>query len=388
VTHEPFELRVADTAIADLRVRLARARFPDQPPGPAWAYGADLDFMRDLVAYWQDGFDWRAAEARLNAFPNRQVDLAAVKLHFLHVPGVGPDPHPLLLLHGWPGSVLEFLDLIPRLTDPGRFGGDPADAFTVVAPSLPGFGLSFSPGQPRFSAEAIADCLAALMTDVLGYPRFGAQGGDWGAFVSARLGYAYPERLTGIHLNFLPLRRDAGLVADPTPDERRYVEELSGFLREEAGYQAIQGTRPQTLAYALTDSPVGLAAWIIEKFRAWSDCDGDLERVFTKDRLLANISLYWFSGAIGSSFWPYYARAHGPWPIPEGETVDVPTGYAAFPREILRPPRTLAARTFTKIERWTSMERGGHFAAMEQPVALAGDIRQFFRSQRYEGRKP
>ncbi|MFC0339837.1 epoxide hydrolase family protein [Paracoccus niistensis] len=374
-----FELSVPQDAIDDLRFRLGRTRFPDEAPDSGWSHGADLTFMRDLAAYWREQFDWRAAEARLNAFPQYKVDLAGIGLHFLHVPGQGPDPHPLLLSHGWPGSVFEFLNLIPRLADPGRFGGDPADAFTVIAPSLPGFGLSFAPHQPRFSAEAMADCLASLMTDVLGYTRFGAQGGDWGSFIAARLGHAYPDRISGIHLNFLPLRRDAELVAEPTPEEARYLQELAHFLREEAGYQAIQGTRPQTLAYGLTDSPAGLAAWITEKFRAWSDCLGNLETAISRDDLLANISLYWFTGAINSSFWPYYARAHGPWPVPEGETVDVPTGYAAFPREILRPPRSLVARTFTDIRRWTSFERGGHFAALEQPDALAADIRAFFR---------
>lgn len=376
---KPFELRVPDAAIADLRERLRLTRLPpDQPAGAAWAYGTDLGYMKSLVGYWRDGFDWRAEEARLNAFPQARVALRGIDLHFLRVPGVGPNPHPLLLLHGWPGSVLEFLDIIPMLTDPGRFGGDPADAFTVVAPSLPGFGLSFTPHAPRLSAEAIADLLAELMTDVLGYGRFGAQGGDWGAFVSARLGFSHPALVSGIHLNFMPLRRDAGLASDPGPDERRYLDELAVFLAEEAGYQAIQGTRPQTLAYALTDSPAGLAAWIVEKFRGWSDCGGDVESVFPRDRLLGNIGLYWFTGAIGASFWVYYARAHGPWPVPEGQTVDVPAGYAAFPREILRPPRSLAERTFTDIRRWSEMTRGGHFAALEQPGALAQEIRAFF----------
>jgi microsomal epoxide hydrolase len=291
---------------------------------------------------------------------------------------------PLLLAHGWPGSVFEFLELVPRLADPARFGGDPADAFTVVAPSLPGFGLSFAPGQPRFSVEAIADCLADLMT-VLGYQRFAAQGGDWGAFVASRLGHAHAERMIGIHLNLMPLRRDPDMVADPTPEERTYLDELAAWLKEETGYQWIQGTRPQTLAFALTDSPAGLAAWIVEKFRAWSDCDGDVESVFTKDQLLANISLYWFTGAIGSSFWPYYARMHGPWPIPAGATIGVPTGYCEFPREILRPPRSLAARTYSDIRRWSVMPRGGHFAALEQPDALAREIRAFFRPLRTAG---
>lgn len=377
-----FSLSVPEEAIADLRQRLVRTRFPDQAPGEPWAYGADLGYMRELVDHWLDRFDWRAAEARLNALPQFKVPLHGIDVHYLHVPGQGPDPCPLLLLHGWPGSVLEFLELIPRLADPARFGGDPADAFTVVAPSLPGFGLSFTPGQPRFSAEAIADCLAELMTRVLDHERFAAQGGDWGSFVASRLGFAHADHVMGIHLNLMPLRRDPAIVADPSPDERRYLDELAVFLKEETGYQAIQGTRPQTLAFALTDSPARLAAWIVEKFRIWSDCGGDVESVFTKDQLLANIGLYWFTGAIGSSFWPYYARLHGPWPVPEGATVDVPAGYAEFPHEILRPPRSLAARTYTDIRRWTVMPRGGHFAAMEQPEALADEIRAFFRPLR------
>ncbi len=278
---QPFTLRVPDDAIADLRQRLARTRFPDQAPGAPWAYGTDVFYLQGLVDHWREGFDWRAVEDRLNALPNFKVPLHGIDLHFLHVPGRGPAPLPLLLLHGWPGSVLEFLEIIPHLTDPARFGGDPTDAFTVVAPSLPGFGLSFAPGQKRFPVEAIADCLAELMTGVLGYQRFGAQGGDWGSFVASRLGYAHAAHLAGIHLNLLPLRRDPAMIADPSPEERRYLGELAAWLKEEAGYQWIQGTRPQTLAFALTDSPAGLAAWIVEKFRAWSDCGGDVETVFT-----------------------------------------------------------------------------------------------------------
>ena len=384
-TPEPFTLQVPDAALADLRERLARTRFPDQAPGEPWAYGTDVGWMRDFVAYWRDRFDWRAEEARLNALPQFKVPLHGIDLHYLHVPGRGPDPLPLLLSHGWPGSVFEFLDLIPRLTDPARFGDDPADAFTVVAPSLPGYGLSFAPGQPRFGVDAIANCFADLMTEVLGYRRFAAQGGDWGSFITGRLGYAHADRLVGIHVNMMPVRRDPNMVKNPTPEERQFVDDLTLFLKEETGYQWIQGTRPQTLAFALTDSPAGLAAWVVEKFRTWSDSRGDVESVFSRDHLLANIALYWFTGAIGSSFWPYYARMHGPWPIPEGETVDVPTGYCAFPREIVRPPRSVAERTFTDIRRWTVMPRGGHFAAMEQPDALAREIREFFRPLREVG---
>jgi microsomal epoxide hydrolase len=379
---EDFALRVPESAIADLRERLARTRFPDQAPGEPWAYGTNVDYLRGLVEYWRTAFDWRAQEARLNAFPQFKVPLHDIDVHFLHVPGKGPNPSPLLLMHGWPGSVLEFLDLIPRLTDPARFGGDPADAFTVVAPSLPGYGLSFRPGQKRFGIEEIADCLADLMTETLGYRRFAAQGGDWGGITASRMGYAHADKLIGIHVNLLAVRREPGMLTDPTPEERKYLDELAYWLKEETGYQWIQGTRPQTLSFGLTDSPAGLAAWIIEKFRAWSDCGGDVESAFTRDQLLANISLYWFTGAIGSSFFPYYFRMHRPWPIPDGGTIAVPTGYAEFPHEILRAPRSLAARTYTDVRRWTVMQRGGHFAAMEQPEALATEVQAFFRPLR------
>jgi pimeloyl-ACP methyl ester carboxylesterase len=379
---EPFTLRVPDEAIADLRDRLARTRFPDQAPGDPWAYGTDIGYLRQLVEYWHGTFDWRAEEARLNALPQFKVPLCGIDLHFLHVPGKGPAPCPLLLLHGWPGSVFEFLELIPRLTDPARFGGDPADAFTVVAPSLPGYGLSFKPGQPRFGIEEIADCVAELMREVLSYTSFAVQGGDWGAITASRLGYAHPEKLIGIHLNLLAIRRDQQDVANPTPEEQAYLDHRAIWLRDETGYQWIQGTKPQTLAFALSDSPAGLAAWIVEKFRTWSDCGGNVEAAFTRDRLLANISFYWFTGAIGSSFWPYYAVRHRPWPIPDGQTIDVPAGYAQFPAEILRPPRSLAERTYTDIRRWTVLPRGGHFAALEQPEALANEVREFFRPLR------
>ena len=379
---QPFSLRVLDNAITDLRERLARTRFPDQAPGDPWAYGTSVDYLRGLIEYWCTNFDWRAQEARLNAFPQFKAPLHDIDVHFLHVPGKGPNSCPLLLMHGWPGSVFEFMDIIPRLTDPARYGGDPADAFTVVAPSLPGYGMSFRPDQKRFGIEEIADCLADLMTETLGYRRFAAQGGDWGGITASRMGYAHADKLIGIHLNLLAVRRDTNMVSNPTPEERTYLGEIAQWLKEETGYQWIQGTRPQTLSFALTDSPAGLAAWIVEKFRIWSDCNGDVESAFTRDQLLANISLYWFTAAIGSSFFPYYFRMHRPWPIPEGGRIEVPTGYAAFPREILRAPRSLAERTYTDIRRWTVQPRGGHFAAMEEPEALADDVRAFFRPLR------
>jgi pimeloyl-ACP methyl ester carboxylesterase len=377
----PFQVHVADETLADLNQRLERVRWPDEAPGLAWSYGTSLTYMKELVAYWRERYDWRTHEAALNGFPQFTAPVAGITLHFIHVEGRGPGPLPLLLSHGWPGSVWEFHKIIPLLTDPARFGGDPADAFTVVAPSLPGYGFSFTPGQPRFGIVEIADAFAALMTDTLGYRRFAAQGGDWGGFITSRLGAAYPDRLIGIHVNLLSLRRDIGRPANPTDEERRYLDELARWLREETGYQWIQGTRPQTLAYGLTDSPVGLAAWIVEKFRAWSDCGGDVERRFSKDELLTNIMLYWVTGAVNSSFWPYYARYHGPWPIADGQRIEVPTAYAAFPKEIVRPPRSLAESMYN-IRRWTVMPAGGHFAALEEPEALASDIRAFFRDLR------
>jgi microsomal epoxide hydrolase len=377
----PFTLHVPDAELADLRDRIARARLPDQAPEPAWTYGTDVGYLRGLLAHWGGAFDWRAQEAALNAFPQFRVPLHGIDLHVLHVPGEGPAPRPLLLCHGWPGSVFEFLDLIPRLTHPSRFGGDAADAFTVVAPSLPGYGLSFQPGQRRFGLEAMADCLAALTTEVLGHRRFFVQGGDWGAFIASRLGATRPEAVAGIHLNFLAVRRDPAMLANPTPEEARFLAELAVFLKEETGYQWIQGTRPQTLAFGLADSPAGLAAWMVEKFRAWTDNDGTPDSAVDRDRMLANIALYWFTGCTGASFPPYHARLHGPWPI---DRVEVPMGYCEFPREILRPPRSVAERVYGDIRRWTVMPKGGHFAALEQPEALAAEIRAFFRPLRGE----
>jgi microsomal epoxide hydrolase len=350
-----------------LFTRLARTRWPDEPPLESWRSGTSLAYMKELVAYWREKFDWRAAEARLNAFPQFKVALRGIDLHFLHVPGKRPDAMPLLLSHGWPGSVFEFLRLIPLLQED----------FTIVAPSLPGYGLSFAPGQQRFGSDEMAGLFHELMTGVLGYQRYGCQGGDWGASISSVLGHAHPDSVIGIHLNLLTVRRDPKLSSDP-----KYTRQLKDFLAEETGYQAIQGTKPQTLAFGLTDSPAGLAAWIVEKFRSWSDCDGVPENAIPRDDMLANIALYWFTGAIGSSFWPYYARLHSGWPIPLGGTIGVPMGYAEFPREILTPPRALAETVYTDIRRWSVMPKGGHFAALEQPEALAREVRAFFAGLR------
>jgi len=370
----PFRLEVPAPALEDLRERLARTRLPDEPPLEPWSTGTSLSYLEELIDYWRTRFDWRAWEAKLNTFPQFQAQIGGIDLHFIHQPSKKPKAIPLLISHGWPGSVFEFHKLIPLL----------AEHFSVVAPSLPGYGLSFKPGQKRFGAPEIADLFAELMTS-LGYERFAYQGGDWGASIGSVLGWKHPQRLLGLHLNLLMVPRNPNQTVS-TPEEKAYIEQLRHFLKEEAGYQAIQGTKPQTLAYGLTDSPAGLAAWIVEKFRAWTDNDGNPERAVSRDEMLANISLYCFTGAIGSSFWPYYARLHGEWPIPRGKTVDVPFAYAEFPKEILTPPRSIASKVYTNIQRWTVMPKGCHFAALEQPQALARDIIEFFRSR--NGQEP
>ena len=366
---ERFRLDVADDVLDDLRDRLARTRWPDEVPDSGWRYGASLAFLQRLTDHWREGFDWRAQEAELNAFDQFRVPLGGIDLHFIHQQGAGPDPIPLLLLHGWPGSVWEFHELIPRLT---------AEGFTVVAPSLPGYTLSYRPGQPRLGVNEMADVFAELMTDVLGYARFGAQGGDWGAYITGRLAHAHADKLLGVHLNYLPLPRPMAFPDEPSEEEIAYREELQRWQAEETGYSAIQGTKPQTLAYGLTDSPAGLAAWIAEKFHRWTDHDGDLEHAVGLDSLLTNITLYWVTGAINASFWPYYAVRHEPWDMPSAPS-PVPAAYASFPAEIRHPPRSFAERVLT-IVRWTEMPHGGHFAALEAPDALAGDITAFFRT--------
>jgi pimeloyl-ACP methyl ester carboxylesterase len=369
---KPFTLKVPDAQIAELAQRLALTRWPDEPPLEPWSTGTSLAYMQSIAEYWRSGFDWRRWETKLNGFRQFTAAIGGIDLHFIHEPGPTPDAMPLLISHGWPGSVFEFHKLIAPLTA----------HFTVIAPSLPGYTLSFAPGQKRFGVEDIADLYATLMRDVLGYRRFGAQGGDWGAFIASVLAQRYPDMLTGIHLNLLAVRRDGRLPGSGSREERAFLDQLGHFLKEETGYQWIQGTKPQTLAFALTDSPVGLAAWIIEKFRTWTDCDGNPEAAVSRDEMLANISLYWFTGAVGSAFWPYYARLHRPWPIRDGEPIGVPMGYAEFPKEILTPPRTLAERTYSNIRRWSVMPKGGHFAALEQPDALAGEIIAFFKELR------
>ena len=378
----PFTLSVPDSVLSDLKQRLKNTRWPDEIPDNNWQFGADLGYLKDLCTYWADEYDWRLHEGVINQFKQYKAQVAGIDLHFIYEEGKGENPLPLLLSHGWPGSVYEFHKIIPMLTDPESYGGSPDDSFTVIAPSLPGFTFSYEPGQARFSVEEITDAFAELMTEVLGFDSFVAQGGDWGGFITSRMGFAYPDLLKAIHLNFLAVRRDPSIVENPSEEEAVFLKQLNKFLKDETGYQWIQGTKPQTLAYGLTDSPVGLASWLVEKFHTWTDHGGDLDGYFGRDTMLTDIMLYWITGAIGSSFWPYYARMHGPWPIPIGKTVDVPMGYIQFPKEILSPPRSVADLFYSDIQSWTECDEGGHFAALEQPESLVKDMRQFFRAFR------
>ncbi len=384
MTVRAFRISIPDAAIQDLRNRLKVARWPASLDPDGWEDGASLSFMKRLVDHWLHRYDWRVHEERLNRLPNQMMTVDGQDIHFVHQPGKGPSPMPLVLTHGWPGSFIEMEHLIPLLVDPGAHGGDPADAFHVVVPSLPGYGFSPAPLRAGMSSRGIAILWQGLMAG-LGYSRFGAQGGDIGAGVSTWLARLFPDRVSGIHLNYIPgsYRPPLGESMPPlTSDEQAFLDKGASWSALEGAYAALHGTKPQTLSFALTDSPIGLAGWIAEKIRAWSDCDGDIESVMSMDTLLTDISLYWFTGAIGSSFWPYYARLHAGWPIPEGGTIGVPMAYAEFPKEILIPPRSLAEKTYTDIRRWTVMPKGGHFAALEQPEALARDVRAFFAGLR------
>jgi microsomal epoxide hydrolase len=376
----PFSIDVPEPLLVDLRERLLRARWPGEIPGSGWEYGTNLAYLRELVDYWRTAYDWRLHERELNRFRHYRALVDGIGLHFIHERGAGPNPLPLLLIHGWPGSVYEFSTVIPRLADPARFGGDPADSFDVIAPSLPGYGFSDPARERGFNIRRMGDLLARLM-ELLGYPRFLAQGGDWGAVIASYLGSAYLDRLLGIHLNMLGAGPHPEDRVNLSPAELAFLKEAEKFQRDGAGYQWIQGTRPQTLAYGLNDSPVGLAAWLVEKFRAWTDCDGEVERRLSKDRMLTLITIYWATQTIDSSMRLYYEERHHPWRLRKGERIRVPTGIAAFPREIFRPPREWAERVYNVV-RWTALPSGGHFAAMEEPEALVAEIRTFARQLR------
>jgi len=379
----PFRIAVPEHLLQDLRDRLGRTRFPGPIAGGGWDYGTDLAYMRDLVTYWKERYDWRFAETALNRMPQFMATVEGVDLHFVHVKARDSRPLPLLFSHGWPGSFWEVHRILGPLTDPAAHGGDPDDAFDVVAPSLPGYGFSQDPARPGMGPRTIARLFAALMTDVLGYSRFGAQGGDWGAAITSWLGHEHAGAVVGIHLNMIGARPNTGDGAPPLTDaEQTFIADVREWLQAEGGYQHIQGTKPQTLAYSLNDSPAGLAAWIVEKFRAWSDCGGNVESRFTKDELLTNVMIYWVTGSIGSSV-RLYAEARrelGPQLGPR-ERIEVPTAFARFPAELTRPPREWVERAYN-IQRWSEFGRGGHFAALEEPELLVDDIRAFFRPLR------
>jgi microsomal epoxide hydrolase len=377
---EPFKIAVPEDVLADLRDRLARTRFPDEVPDTGWEYGTNLAYLKELIGHWRTRYDWRTHERQLNRFGHFRAEVDGLKIHFIHEKGRGPNPKPLLIMHGWPGSVYEFDRIIPMLTDPDSHGGDGSDSFTVIAPSLPGYGFSDHPSSRAMNIQTIAEICFKLMTEVLGYSRFAAQGGDWGSAIVSRIGEVHADRVYGIHLNLVTATRglEGRNPAELTEAEKVFLAEADKWRREETGYQWIQGTKPQTLAYGLNDSPAGLAAWIVEKFRSWSDCHGDVESRFTKDQLLTNVMIYWVTQTINSSTRLYYEARHHPWRFEPHSKIAAPTAVAVFPGEMVRPPREWAERLYN-IRRWTVMPAGGHFAAMEEPGLLAGDIRAFFR---------
>jgi len=380
---ETFGIRISDAVLADLARRLDATRWPDELENTNWEFGSNLAYMRSLVNYWRHRYDWRHEEAVLNQLPQFRIEVDGLHIHFVHVCGRGPAPLPLIVTHGWPGSFVEMLKLIPLLADPAAHGGSAEDAFDVIVPSLPGYGFSDRPRVRGMEPHKTAALWAGLMRE-LGYERFGAQGGDWGSGVSIALGLNHPERILGIHLNYIAGRFLLGGTLNVQPQDElasAYLAQLRAWWDAEGGYSHEQGTKPQTLSYGLNDSPVGLAAWIIEKFRTWSDCAGDVESIFTRDELLTNIMLYWVTETASSSARLYYESRERPLSLSRTNRVEPPVAVALFPKELPMPPRSLAERGLN-IVRWTLMPKGGHFAAMEQPELLAKDLQEFFRSLR------
>jgi microsomal epoxide hydrolase len=375
---DTFEVAVESADVAALEDRLRNARWPDQLPDAGWVYGTNREYLRSLCAYWRDDYDWSGFEDRCNRFAQFTTMIDGQQIHFYHVRSPSQAARPLLLPHGWPGSVVEFLDVLGPLTEPSAHGGSADDAFTVVAPSLPGYGFSGPTREQEYGIRRVATTLATLM-DRLGYDWYFVQGGDWGSLVAAILAARYPDRVAAIHTNMLlvkpsTLNDPVGMLNDAGLDEYRRTKE---FQEHGSGYREIQSTKPQTLAYGLADSPVGLAGWIVEKFRAWSDGE-DLETRFGRDRLLDNLSVYWLTNTINSSMRLYYETDFDA-AIPE--TVSVPTGFARYPAEVQRIPRQWAEAVYN-IVHWTEMPEGGHFAAMEVPDLFVDDVREFFRQFR------
>ena len=375
-TIEEFRIDIPQAELDDLRERLARTRWPDQVPGAGWDYGIALDDVRELAGYWGSGYDWRVHERRLNGFAQFTTEIDGQTVHFLHVRSAHQDALPLIMTHGWPGSVVEFMEVIGPLTDPGAYGGDPRDAFHMVIPSIPGFGFSGPTRERGWNVSRVARAWDELMRR-LGYQRYGAQGGDWGSGISRELGVLVPEHVIGVHLNML------APVGDEPPDldarDRARVERLRRFRVTGSGYSAIQSTRPQTVGYGLTDSPVGQLAWIAEKFGEWTD--GGLASV-DRDQMLTNITVYWLTRTAGSSARLYYEAAAARAASGGAPSIStVPTGVAVFPEEIAASVRRLAEQS-NNIVHWSEFDRGGHFAAMEEPDLLVADVRSFFRALR------
>jgi pimeloyl-ACP methyl ester carboxylesterase len=377
---EPFEIHVDDAVLADLEARIASTRWPDAAPGDPWGQGTDLAYLRELLAYWADGFDWRARERELNAFAHFRADVDAVAIHFVHERARGGSGVPLILTHGWPSTFAELLALVPLLTDPAAHGID-GPAFDVVIPSLPGYGFSQRPARTGVTSRVTAGLWHGLM-QTLGYERYGAHGGDWGAAVSTFMALDDPQRIAGLHLVNLDNEPYSGPGSAPLTDvERAYLADFGHWRDTEYGYAAIQSTKPQTVAYGLNDSPAGLAAWIVEKWRAWADTDGDVERRFPRDFLLTVVTIYWATATIATSMRDYYDNRWSPeTTIGPDDFVAVPTGFAAFVRNFV--PEGVAPRQWVErlydLRRWTPMPKGGHFPAVEEPELLARDIAAFF----------
>ena len=373
-------LAVPKDVLTDLSSRLAKARLPNQVEGIGWEQGTELRYLEELVRYWRRDFDWRAAESRINAHEHLATAVDGQRIHVLHAPSPERDALPLLLVHGWPGSVVEFLDVLGPLRDPVAHGGRKSDAFHVVAPSLPGFAFSGPTRERGWHPRRIAQAFGQIMQS-LGYERYGAQGGDWGSVVTANVADLFPDHVAGLHLNFVTVGRPDRPEGELTSEEQKALAALAEWQRTGAGYQQIQGTRPQTLGYALEDSPVGLCAWILEKFRAWSDCDGDVERSFTKDQLLTNVMVYWITRTATSSTRIYWEmRQAGRAAVPQAP-IEVPTGIANYPAEVTKMPRAWVEHRYN-VTHWVDQPKGGHFAAMEVPDLFVQDVREFFKSVR------
>ena len=375
----PFVIDTPESMLADLKDRLRNTRLPQPLASVGWNEGMDADVLRDLITHWSTTFDWRAQEAALNRLPQFLATLGEQEIHFVHQRGVGPNPMPLVLTHGWPGSFIEMQRIIELLTDPASHGGDPADAFDVVVPSLPGYTFSAPFKQTGCGPYEVAGLWRELMAG-LGYEQFGAQGGDVGAAVTSWLGLRFPERLTGIHLNYIPgaYRPPLGETDPPlTEEETAFQQRAAAFSEAEGAYAHIQRTKPQSLAVGLNDSPAGLLAWMGEKILSWCDPSAPIDREW----LLTNVTLYWLTNCIGSSFRPYVEGSRRPLVLASGERIKPPLGVTLFPKELPLPPRSWVERGYN-VQRWTQMPRGGHFAALEQPELLAEDIRAFFRDYR------